>query len=112
MSLEIHALSDALSVTAQITVDDLPEIAAKGYKTIICHRPDGEASAQPAFETIADACGVFGIQAIHQPVVSGQISLSDGLAFRQHLAAAPSPVLAYCRSGSRSTQLANMALGV
>jgi len=42
MSINLTKLDDKLSVTGQVSLDDLPEIAASGYKTIICNRPDFE----------------------------------------------------------------------
>ncbi|MEK7845068.1 MAG: sulfur transferase domain-containing protein [Pseudomonadota bacterium] len=53
MSIVITKLDHKLSVAGQISIDDLTEIAAAGYKSIICNRPDYEGgAAQPASEEL------------------------------------------------------------
>jgi sulfide:quinone oxidoreductase len=111
MPINVRPLSGSLSVTGQIAVADLAEIATLGFKSLICNRPDGEAADQPGFAEIAREAERYGLKAVHQPIVSGQTVPADGLAFGQHLAALPKPILAYCRSGARSTSLAMMADG-
>ena len=58
-------------VSAQINQSDLVEIAAKGIKTIICNRPDGEGVDQPNIIEIQEAAIRHGIQLEYLPVVSG-----------------------------------------
>ena len=50
--MEIKKLSENLSVAGQLIPADVANIAELGFKTIICNRPDGEASDQPEFDTI------------------------------------------------------------
>lgn len=45
--MDIRQINDEYSVSGQITVDDLDEIKALGFKSIVCHRPDFEAPDQP-----------------------------------------------------------------
>ena len=53
MNIKITQLDEKLSVTGQISLDDLPEIAASGYKSIICNRPDLEGGeSQPTSEQL------------------------------------------------------------
>ena len=42
MPLSTPALSPELSVSAQIRPEDLPALAAAGYRAVVCNRPDGE----------------------------------------------------------------------
>lgn len=111
MPVAVRPLSETLSVTGQVTVADVADIAALGFKSLICNRPDGEAADQPAFADIAHEAARHGLKAVHQPIVSGQTVPADGVAFAKHLTALPKPILAYCRSGARSTSLAMMAGG-
>jgi sulfide:quinone oxidoreductase len=111
MPIAVRPLTDALSVTAQITTADVADIAELGFKSLICNRPDGESPDQTGFAEIAREAAKHGLKAVHQPVVSGQIVPADGAVFGDHLAALPKPILAYCRSGARSTSLAMMAGG-
>jgi sulfide:quinone oxidoreductase len=103
--MEIKRLNETTSATGQITVDDLADIAQMGFRSIICNRPDDEDAGQPAFGQIEAAAKAAGLSAAYQPVVSGQVSEADGKAFSALMKTLPKPVLAYCRSGARSTML-------
>jgi sulfide:quinone oxidoreductase len=110
--IEIKTLSPAMGVAAQIAVDDLQSIATAGYRSILCNRPDHEGPDQPSFHEIEQAALACGLVARYLPVVSGGVTPADGLAFAQLLEVLPGPVLAYCRSGARSTTLWNLAQAV
>ncbi len=103
--MDTKRLTADLSVSPQITVDDVPMLKAEGFRAIICNRPDGEAEDQPRFAEIADAAQKVGIKALYLPVVAGSMADADARAFRQALTDLPGPVLAYCRSGARSANL-------
>ena len=107
--IEIKTLSPVMGVGGQIAVDDLPSIAAAGYRSILCNRPDHEGPDQPSFHEIEQAALTCGLVARYLPVMSGSITPADGVAFARLLDVLPSPVLAYCRSGARSTTLWNLA---
>jgi len=98
-----HITSD-FSVAAQIGVDDLPELAAQGIKTIVCNRPDGEAADQPAFAEIEKAAAAAGMTCHYVPV-SGAVTRENIAEFKAALSDAQRPVLAYCRSGTRCATL-------
>ena len=110
--IEIKPLSPAMGVAGQIAVDDLPTIVAAGYRSILCNRPDHEGTGQPSFDEIEQAALACGLEARYLPVVSGAITPADGLTFAQLLDVLPGPVLAYCRSGARSTTLWNLAQSI
>ena len=103
--MSINRVDAEISVAPQIAAADVAGIAAAGYKTIICNRPDGEGNDQPLFHEIEEAAAGAGIEAHYLPVVSGKVSDEDAAAFGRLLDAAPKPVLAYCRSGTRSITL-------
>jgi sulfide:quinone oxidoreductase len=94
-----------LSVSPQISTEDVAAIAAAGFRSILCNRPDGEGADQPVFAEIEAAAKAAGLQAVYQPVVSGKVQDGDAAQFGAHFAALPKPVLAYCRSGTRSATL-------
>lgn len=95
------ALTPDFAAAPQIVADDLAEIAALGYRSVMCNRPDGEDPGQTDFATIAAAAAAQGLTAAHVPVISGQIAPEDVEDFRAAIAALPQPVFAYCRSGTR-----------
>jgi sulfide:quinone oxidoreductase len=103
--LNIQPLSDALSVTPQILAADLPAIAAAGFRAVICNRPDGEGADQPNVSEIEQAAASVGIAVHYLPAESGKVSDAQGVAFGTLLAELPKPVLAYCRTGMRSTTM-------
>ena len=96
-------LDDTISVAGQIEPADIVEAARQGFTFIINNRPDGEAPGQPSgaeMKAAADAAGL-GYAAI--PITHAGFSEEQVAAMGQALAAAPGPVLAFCRSGTRST---------
>jgi sulfide:quinone oxidoreductase len=94
-----------LSVTAQIATSDLQAIADAGFKSIICNRPDGEGSDQPGFNEIEEASTCLGLVAHYLPAESGKVTDAQGEAFGKLMDSLPKPVLAYCRTGMRSTTM-------
>ena len=104
--MSVQALSPDFAVAGQISAQDVAAIAQAGFRSIVCNRPDGEGGpAQPAFQAIEQAAVQAGLQARYLPVVAGQITAADGAALAHMLRELPPPVLAYCRSGARSTTL-------
>ena len=98
-------LSETLSVTGQISPDDLQAIAAAGFKSLVCNRPDGESPGQFSSQDIATAAHAVGLKLAYLPFVSGSVRAQDGRDFGDLLTQLPGPVLAYCRSGTRSASL-------
>lgn len=107
--MTIRTLTPALHVSSQIEPKAVAALAAAGMRSIICNRPDGEEAGQPAAALIAAEAEARGMRFVHIPVVPGALTEADGAAMAQALANLPTPVLAYCRSGARSEQLAVMA---
>ncbi|WP_299391576.1 bifunctional protein tyrosine phosphatase family protein/NAD(P)/FAD-dependent oxidoreductase [Pelagibius sp.] len=103
--MELKTIDKSFAVSPQIEAEDVAEIAKAGYKTIMCNRPDGEGNDQPLFHEIEEAARLHGLEAHYLPVESGKVSDADAEAFGERLEAAPKPVFAYCRSGTRSVTL-------
>ncbi|WP_422365876.1 TIGR01244 family sulfur transferase [Pelagibius sp.] len=103
--MEIKTVDNGFGVAPQILPGDLKQIAEAGYRTVICNRPDGEGNDQPLFHEIEEAAQALGLQALYLPVESGKVSDADATAFDETFDAAPKPVFAYCRSGTRSITL-------
>lgn len=103
--MKIQHLAPGLSVSEQILPEQLSELKAAGFRAIICNRPDGEGNDQPLFGEIERAAQAAGIDAHYLPAEPGKVTDEQGVAFGQLLAALPQPVLAYCRTGMRSTTM-------
>lgn len=107
--MDIRPLNPRFSVSPQIAIAEVAQLADKGFKAIICNRPDGEEQGQPTADAIRVAAAEQGLGFAYVPAVSGAITAADGDAMARALADLPTPVLAYCRSGARSTKLYEMA---
>ncbi|MFZ5963274.1 TIGR01244 family sulfur transferase [Thalassococcus sp. BH17M4-6] len=103
--MELKKITEKLTVSPQITADDMSAIGQSGFRAIICNRPDGEGADQPSFEEIEAAAKAAGIEARYVPVQSGMVTDEDVAAFGEALEDLPRPVLAYCRTGTRSATL-------
>ena len=103
--MDIKSLTPNLSISPQILVSDMRALADAGFKAVICNRPDGEGPDQPSFKEIEAAAHEFGLQAQYLPVESGKVRDEEGQTFGQLLNTLPGPVVAYCRTGMRSTTL-------
>ena len=107
--MEIKTLTTGLSVSPQVVAADMKAIKDAGFRALICNRPDGEGSDQPTFDEIAKAAKAQGLEAIYLPIVSGMVRDEDAAEFDAALTALPGPVLAYCRTGTRSATLWSLA---
>ncbi|MBT8410198.1 MAG: TIGR01244 family phosphatase [Octadecabacter sp.] len=107
--MDIKKLSAGISVSPQIVADDVAAVKAAGFRSIICNRPDGEGADQPNHDEIAAAAKVEGIELAYLPIVAGKVGDTDAEAFGTLMSDLPGPVLAYCRTGTRSATLWSLA---
>lgn len=98
---EFRRVTDQLSVSPQIAISDLAAAAAQGFKLVINNRPDGEEPGQPTSAEMEAAAKAAGLAYAHIPVRGGPTP-DQVEAERLLLEDAPGPVLAFCRSGTRS----------
>lgn len=103
--MELKKITEKVTVSPQITADDMAAIKDAGFRAIICNRPDGEGADQPSFEEIEAAAKAVGIEARYVPVKSGMVTDEDVAAFGEALKEIQRPILAYCRTGTRSATL-------
>lgn len=103
--MTIKALSPNVSVSPQIGLDDVAAAADHGFRSIISNRPDGEEAGLPDWAEFEAAARAAGLESRHIPVTALAISESDVAAFEQALEQLPKPILAFCRTGNRSTIL-------
>ena len=102
--MEIRQINDDYSVAPQIGVEHVPLVKAAGFKSLICNRPDSEDGAVP-HDGIEAAAREAGLEFRFIPVISGQITPANVEDQAAALDELPRPVLAYCRSGARCTNL-------
>ena len=90
---------------AQIEATEVADLAARGFKSIIGNRPEGEAPDQPAWPSLVAEAERHGMAARQISVVPGQISPDDIRLFAEALRDLPTPIAAFCRTGTRSAML-------
>ena len=98
-------LTDNIYASPQITLEDVAEAAAMGVKLIINNRPEGESDDQIPGADIETAARAAGIDYVAIPVTHAGFSEPQVVAMAKALDDAQGPILAYCRSGTRSTLL-------
>ncbi len=103
--MDIKPLTAELSVAPQIVSADMRAVAEAGFRSVICNRPDGEGSDQPLFSEIERSAVDQGLQIRYLPAESGKVTDEQGAAFGALMAELPKPVLAFCRTGMRSTTM-------
>lgn len=103
--MDVRPISPNVWVSDQIHVDDVPTLKDMGFRAIVCNRPDGEEAGQPEWAAIAQAADAAGLETVHIPITPGQIEEQQILAFRTAVTGFEKPVLAFCRTGTRSTQV-------
>jgi len=103
--MDIRSLTNELAVSPQILAADLPAIAKAGFRSVICNRPDGEGADQPLYAEIERAADEQQVHVRYLPAESGKVTDEQGVAFGALMAQLPKPVLAFCRTGMRSTTM-------
>ena len=103
--MSVYELTESLSVAAQITPQDIRELAAQGFTTVVCNRPDGESPGQAGMDEMEAACHEADVLFIRYPVSVLNFPGADleglGVLFDDP----HQKVLAYCRSGTRCANL-------
>lgn len=108
--ISLRIVDDSLSVAPQIDPRDLAALADQGFVAIINNRPDGEEGGQPEGDAIRAAAEAAGLAYTAIPVTHAGFSMPQLDAFAEAMDAADGPVLAFCRSGTRSCNLWALAL--
>jgi uncharacterized protein (TIGR01244 family) len=98
-------IDDHFLAAPQIAVSDIADAKALGITIIINNRPDGEEPSAPQGAEIAAAARAAGLDYVAIPVTHAGFSGPQVAAMAVALENATGPVLAYCRSGTRSTLL-------
>ena len=109
-NLPLRQIADTVCVAPQLTPDAMAELARLGFKSVVNNRPDFEHDTdQPTSAAMQAAAEAAGLAYRHLPVDGGWQSPEQIAAFAELLATLPQPMLAFCRSGARSTRLYQQA---
>ncbi len=106
---DFRRVTDTFWASPQITLADVDEAAARGMVLIINNRPEGEAEDQVPGAEIAQAAAAAGVEYRAIPITHAGFSEQQVRDMCDAIDGAGGPVLAYCRSGTRSTLLWSLA---
>lgn len=102
--LQMIQLTDSLFVSAQPAIADMADLAAQGFKVVVCNRPDNESPDQPSMDAMEAAAKAAGMAFVRYPVNPGTFPGTDLAGLGQTFDGGDK-VFAYCRTGTRSTNL-------
>lgn len=106
---DFRQVTESFSASPQIGLAEVAEARARGFALIVNNRPEGEAEDQTSGPQIEAAARDAGLGYLAIPVTHAGFSEEQVRSMAEALAHAPGPVLAYCRSGMRSTLLWSLA---
>jgi len=106
--VEPKAMIEGFAVSPQLTAADFPALAAAGYKTIINNRPNNEEPGQLTAEEAQKMASENGLNYVHIPVKMPELTTEVVEEFRTAIQENPGPILAHCKSGTRSCVLWGM----
>jgi uncharacterized protein (TIGR01244 family) len=110
MNIDVQPLSPDVSVAPQLEPEAMAALAEAGFKSVVNNRPDFEGGPdQPTSAAMEAAAKAAGLAYAFLPVAPGYQSPEDVARFAELLATLPRPVLAFCRSGTRSGKLFHAA---
>ena len=110
MEQNIKRIDACFSVAGQIGQSDLQTLAGQGFRSVICNRPDHEGGPeQPEHTALRDAAQALGLSFAYVPVATTGATAQDAEQMRTVLAQLPTPILAFCRTGNRSSKLYELA---
>ncbi|MEP2716969.1 TIGR01244 family sulfur transferase [Pseudophaeobacter sp.] len=99
--MDARVITPRYAVSPQISVEDMPEIVADGYKTVICNRPDAEVPPSHQADAIRAAAEAAGLVFHELPLTHQTMTPENVAQQRAFYEDCPGPVLAYCASGTR-----------
>lgn len=103
--MDVKRINDKVSVSSQIGPADLAGLKSQGFTTVINNRPDGETPGQPSSAEMEAAAKAAGLNYHYIPLGRDGVSSEMVEEETAALEGSAGPVLAYCRSGTRSTTL-------
>ncbi|MBU2888587.1 TIGR01244 family sulfur transferase [Celeribacter halophilus] len=101
--MDFNKINDQITVSSQITPEEVSILKEKGFKTLICNRPDMEVEGDFGSEAMEKAAKAAGLGFVYLPVTPGQFTEELIAETARVLSEEDGPFYAYCRSGTRST---------
>ena len=93
-------LSEQVSISGQIEIDDIAELARDGVEVLVCNRPDGESVDQTPYAEIEAAAKNAGMETFNIPFTGGSLTEAKVREFAEVIKTGKR-LHAYCRTGNR-----------
>ena len=106
---KMKKINEELYVGSQISEGDVQLLKEHGIKTIVCNRPDNEGQGQTNIDAIRNEANNHGLSVEYIPFAPLRLSMEDIKNFADLLISDKKPIFAYCLSGLRSEQIAQLA---
>jgi len=111
MTLNFQRLTADIAVAGQLDPAAMAEAAAAGFRSVVNNRPDFEGGpTQPTSASIEAAARAAGLEYAWLPVAPSLQTPEQIARFAALLDSMPKPMLAFCRTGTRSGKLVQAAL--
>ncbi len=111
MTLPIQYLAPDFATAPQMRPEQMREVAAGGFRSVVNNRPDFEGGPdQPEDRALREAARSANLEYVFLPVSPAHFTPEQVAKFAELLATLPRPILAFCRSGTRSGKLYRAAL--
>jgi uncharacterized protein (TIGR01244 family) len=104
-AMDFNVLNDHLTVSGQILPEDVQILKDRGFKTVICNRPDEEVEEALQSSAIESAAKNAGLAFRYLPIYPGQFTPEMMTELSGAMTELEGPFYAYCRSGTRSCTL-------
>ena len=102
--MQLIQLTHSLYVSGQPAPPDIPQLAEQGFTLLICNRPDGESPGQASMDEIEVLAREHGMDYLRYPVTPVTFP-GDDLETLARAFNSSGKILAYCRTGTRCTNL-------
>ncbi|WP_417270435.1 beta-lactamase hydrolase domain-containing protein [Celeribacter sp.] len=100
--MKIKRINGMFTIATQLELSKIARLAERGYKTIICNRPDGESMDQPQFSEIEAEAQRVGMRVCYIPIKRSGPTPTNHADFAKAIDTLPHPTVAYCSSGARA----------
>ena len=102
----LRQIAPDVCVAPQLEPPAMAELAAMGFKSVVNNRPDfEEGPSQPTDAQMKAAAEAAGLVYAYLPVHPAYQSPQEIARMAELLASLPRPMVAFCRSGTRSGKL-------
>ena len=103
--MQFRHITEDFAAGGQPTLEELRQLPALGFKSLMINRPDGETPDQPAHSDELSVAAELGLEASIVALVPGYLTPELIDEFKAEYDRLPKPIFAHCKAGPRSAML-------